>query len=343
MQQEFDKMPQVQDESLDLRDSFPSNSASKLVEELQEFAVGHAPIALLIGAVSSGKTSLLKNLATRIKRKQSCQLVQGLVTLNLAAILHNFSAEDNSIMGQPLSNELLHSWMLKLPKNCLLIIDDADFLSMHTLELLISASSQQIGTRFRLLLAGKNTLQKRVNKVCLSMHKGYVPTYQLGPLSKQETFDYLTQLYKGSLRLKKKILSSKNSEKIFSLSGGYIGRISRVANNLSNGSAKSVFKKKKRRSLFDMILGVAIVSLLSLIGSRVFILANANTQYTQLDRQHAKMFRPAVMRSSKEVATEDNTSSFIASIENTPEELIPLNEPAGLELPMPPRSIAMSE
>lgn len=312
-----------------------SPKTTALLTTLEAFSTGAIPVALLTGALSSGKTTLLKILKDRVT--VDCCLFQGFAKLDLRSCFDSLPLDESCHPQMSLAE--LKQLMNQPRESGLLIIDDADFLSMEKLELLICAYSQQTESRYRLLLVGENSLQKRVGLVCERLGLESVQKYLMEPFTQNETLDYLKQLQKTNLA-NRQAFSNETLKKIYTLSEGYIGRINRVATHLASELKTSKVKMTRTKSYVDFALTLGIICLLAVVGYRMWTLITEDhsekTTISTSTKKHLvhRQIASSTSEPNQVIALDDNTPSFIASIEGLPEEHLPKADPV-IELPAP--------
>lgn len=296
-----------------------TSKTQELLESLEQFTMGNTPVALLIGALSSGKTTCLKTLLTKVKSNH--ELILGFSKPDFYGLVTKYTSIQPMVNTETLTEASLLSVMDHITDDFLLIIDDAEFLPMDTLEILLLAFNKQTTTKCRLLLSGEHILSKRIKTL---YEKNNLPlmhsTSNLGPLTDTEAKHYLQKMVFPLIApFGKHILSKKNIDKIVMLSEGYIGRINRVAMQLAVQKKASKTGSNSKRSLIDILLAGAILVLLAIVSVRIITLVKEQGQ-SQISKNSVSHLHSAVAVNPLE--EEEALPCFIASIENLPEELI---------------------
>jgi type II secretory pathway predicted ATPase ExeA len=306
---------------------FKTRAQTKLLAELHAFSQGQNSIALLTGAIGSGKTTSL-NLFTS-KCYLPCQLVQDFNKVNL----RNFFSIQLSLADtkQELTADSLLQMLNEATQEFILIIDKAESLPLELLKLLLVTFGQQISGKIKLLLAGESSLLFNINRLIERNNLDIqVLSMNMPPLTWRETKCYLKKCVEPVLPARRRLLTKSTIKRIYTLSEGYMGRINRIANQFAaQGSGK-----RGLTSYTDLVLCMSILILLGIIGVRVWMLFSENQQLkpatlvspTKTSLSHAY---PGV------IYEEANTPSFIASIENQPEERLAFTKEAELDLPLP--------
>jgi type II secretory pathway predicted ATPase ExeA len=308
---------------------FKTRAQTKLLARLHAFSQGQNSIALLTGAIGSGKTTSL-NLFTS-KCYLPCQLVQDFNKVNSLQKLFSsqLSLADTK---QELTAESLLRMLNEATQEFILIIDKAESLPLELLKLLLVTFGQQITGKIKLLLAGESSLLLNANRLIeLNDLDIRLVSMNMSPLTWRETKRYLKQCVEPILPARRHLLTKSTIKRIYTLSEGYMGRINRIANQF----AVQESGKRSLKYYTDLILCMSILILLGIIGVRVWMLFSENQQQlkpvslvspTKASISHAY---PVV------IFEEANTPSFIASIENQPEERLAFTKDAELDLPLP--------
>lgn len=304
-----------------------------LVKQLKDFCQTQHGVALLLGPKGSGKTKLLKLF-------QGCHTnchfvdhsngrVNQLISLNGATEIHSFE----QVIAQFKNPE----------EGVVLLIDNADLLSLEQFKAVMVALTTHVEPALKIILAGEEILARRVMKH-IEKESQNIPytAIPLMPLSFQEMKEYVKQTFKHSKK-DRKILSSKNLERIYELSQGYPGRVNNVATQLlAEITGKSVKPTLRRPRLWyiDVFILASIIMLLCGIGLQVI------QQLHLLPKRTGHSVAASVSRadlarfilpppSNGAVPVEELASpSYIPSIEGLPEELPEAN--GVVDLPTPP-------
>lgn len=297
---------------------FLAPSWQKLMIACQDFLKSHVSIGLLEGPLSSGKTTLLHTL-----KQQAVYYCHYLNAIDLANPV-NATLSINSIVAAldaPTTKKVF-------------IIDDADQLSISDLQLLVLAFQQSASTKIKLLLAGE-TIVKRVAIIAEKHDIAINPVlFQINSLSRKEIKLFLSQSLCNTLPHGSNLLSHRHINYIHTLSEGYIGRVIRIA--LQIASEQKVIelpKQKHRSSLLDKLLSVAILCLLAVVGMRLVLLLNKETNKAPIVTQ--VVMKPSINTHVTPIKPiEEPATSFIASISGA-EEILLSQQDEALMLPAP--------
>lgn len=214
---------------------YPVRQWEEHLRYLQQFRTGSYPLLLIPGIVGSGKTTLIKrfiesqNDPIRIHAIEAQphhavnQFIQALYSgsgmeahydANTSEVLHQLSLLSREVGPQLLLIDNAH----RLPRETL----------MRLLHLLFSQDLSQ--TQFRVVLSGESQLQETVmNLLDAFASSRQVPSLQLEPLSMQEVREYLEFRFDQAGLSQKLPFTPALLKQIHLLSGGFPGRVNRVA------------------------------------------------------------------------------------------------------------------
>ncbi|MBA2653991.1 MAG: ATP-binding protein [Gammaproteobacteria bacterium] len=302
-----------------------------LLAKLNDFRRGDQATAIITGPIGSGKSTLIKSF--QLENQAICYLIQAGSKINIFSLLAERLLNLDS--SAPLANDfdsLLHI-MRNVYQEFVLIIDDAEALSLENFNTMVLAFNRQSVAKLKLIIVGETILNKRIDTL---LERNNIASscalLSLEPLSFKEMKHYLKQSLLQTSPKKIKPLSKKTLKNIFQLSEGYPGRINRIALHFtSKGSLHQRPLIKKRRSVVDVMLGIGIICLLAILTFKISTLVMSGEGLNTIANL-------AGIQNSKAAVNGENLPSYIASIENLPEEqLTPPDESAGLILPEPQR------
>ncbi len=302
-----------------------------IINQLQEFCQSQHNVALLLGPKGSGKTDIL-NLFL------SCQPNAVFLHHNQGKLL---SCQDlEGTHGQERKDfdstiDYITAMQLAAGKNELIyLIDDADFLSLKEFKTVMNHFAVANAGRIKIILAGEENLSRRVIKL-FEKDLARIPytAIPITPFSYQEMKDYLKKIF-GKCQKEKKILISKNLEKIYQLSKGYPGRVNRVANQLLaelTGKAIRPLLRKKKLWYIDLFIAASTVLLLLGISLQIYQQAflTRDVQPVRITNKPISFTKQvALPPPSSAVLPIDQLAfpSYIASIEDATEEKLPTNQ-----------------
>lgn len=261
----------------DQADYFPLPEFEHHLDLLQHLINSENVLLAVIGGEGLGKTTLVAQFAQMYSDSY---------------LIHSFQA-DSLFSTRKLVRELEAGFGLKAPNNetpeeqldvqiadvqhkentCLLIIDDAHFLPLETLNSLLFLLKQQSKNQMRLhiiLFGDKNLQTKLVNLTKQNMNNDseIIHMVELMPLTLEETKQYVQfRLNKAGLNGDMP-LSQIDMEKIYASSGGIIDKINRAAQQALLEQLKkhndqvesSMFKRHQTKIIGGSLLVVVLIA-----------------------------------------------------------------------------------
>lgn len=227
---------------------------------LQAFRAGSHPLLLMPGIVGSGKTSLIKHFLELQNDSARIHYLEAQPHHDVDhLILDCYAAsrlEPRAGAGIP---EVLYQLGLLANEigSQLLFIDDAHRLPRETLmrflHLLFTQDLSQ--SQFRVVLVGESQLQETVMNMLDSFAPSrQVPCLDIEPLSLQEIREYLEFRFSQANANQKFPFNSAVLKQIHLLSGGFPGRINRVAQQVFVDSVKFDYRSEEHSVPFIQYL-----------------------------------------------------------------------------------------
>jgi DamX protein len=238
---------------------------------LQRFRAGPYPLLLIPGIVGAGKTTLLKrfvelqNDPARIHYIEAephhavNQLIRPLYAHGDASTRHDANIPEVLNQLGVLSKEV---------GSQLLLIDDAHRLPRETLMRLLHLLFEQDldQSQLRVILCGESQLQEVVMTLLDGFASGrQVPSLELEPFSIQEIREYLEFRLTHAGLSEKLPFTPALLKQVHVLSGGYPGRVNRVAQQVLVDMMKSSHKRRNAQAWMSEFLDVHKVKLMSAI------------------------------------------------------------------------------
>lgn len=300
-----------------------------LINQLQEFSLSQHNVALLLGPKGSGKTEILNLFLSCQQNAIFLHHSQGKLIvsqeLEIAQTKDRKDDDDSTL-------DFITAMHLASGKSELIyLIDDADFLSLEEFKMVMKHFATPNTARIKIILAGEENLSRRVIKL-FEKDLSRIPytAIPITPFSYQEMKDYLKQTL-GKNHKEKKLLITKNLERIYQLSKGYPGRVNRVANQLlAELSGKAIRPSLRKKKLWYVDLFIVASTVLLLLGISLQIyqqayLTREALPLTQKPMPFATLV--ALPPPSSAVLPIDQLAfpSYIASIEDAAEEKLPVN------------------
>ncbi|MDQ2993919.1 MAG: AAA family ATPase [Pseudomonadota bacterium] len=235
---------------------------------LQRFPAGPYPLLLIPGIVGCGKTTLLKRFVKEQNEPARIHYLraepQHSLNQLIYSLYHNTGLTPRSEANLP---DLLHQLteLASAAGTQMLLIDNAHRLSRETLIRLLHLLFEQdvSQSRFHVVLCGDPQLQDKVISLLGEFAPGRkVPSIELESLSLQQTREYL------EYRLLQAGLSTKFPftplmlKQVHALSGGFPGRINRVAQQVLLDAVKSQSQSRGAFAMMNDILGEHKVQLM---------------------------------------------------------------------------------
>lgn len=211
---------------------------------LQQFRAGSHPLLLLPGIVGSGKTTLVKHFLEIQNDSARIHFIEAQPHHDVGhLILECYSASQLKARAEASIPELLQQ-LSELGNEIgsqLLFVDDAHRLPRETLMRLMHVLFTQdlSQSQFRVVLVGETQLQETVMNMLDSFAPGrQVPCLEIEPLSLQEVREYLEFRFSHSITNQKFPFNSAMLKQVHLLSGGFPGRVNRVAQQVFIDSMK---------------------------------------------------------------------------------------------------------
>ncbi len=211
---------------------------------LHAFRAGSQPLLLMPGIVGSGKTALIKHFLELQNDSARVHYIEAQPHHDVNhLILDCYTASRLEARADASIPEMLHQFSLLANEigSQLLFIDDAHRLPRETLmrflHLLFTQDLSQ--SQFRVVLVGESQLQETVMNMLDSFAPGrQVPCLEIESLSLQEVREYLEFRFSHANANQKFPFNSAVLKQIHLLSGGFPGRINRVAQQVFVDSVK---------------------------------------------------------------------------------------------------------
>ncbi len=314
---------------------------------LQQFRAGSHPLLLIPGIVGSGKTALVKHFlelqkdAARIHYIEAqphhdvghlileCYAVSRLeakVDVSIPELLQQLSLLGNEIGSQ------------------LLFVDDAHRLSRETLMRLLHLLFTQdlFQSQFRVVLVGETQLRETVMNMLDSFAPGrQVPCLEIEPLSLQEIREYLEFRFSHSQSNQKFPYTAAMLKQIHLLSGGFPGRVNRVAQQVFVDSMKndhhsdvlSVPSIQNLQGYKMKLIGATFLAILFLIAWQFFphhhagssdisdLRSAMNSTNEKLNQQSEEAFKDESVADASEVSSGQLSPDVRAAIATAVEHL----------------------
>ena len=258
--------------------SVPGNN--ELYPKLKRFRASNDCLFVLSSILGSGVTTSIKKIVEDQDDPARIHYIEATPDLGLDKII--ISLSNKFVEFKNISREfphLLHQ--LEVLNNevgaQLLVIDDAHHLSKETLLglLLVLAQQDLNATQFRVVLCGDPQLEDQVESLLNELELA-IPRqkFSLSPCTLDETYDYLEHRFQQAGLNDKMPFTSAMIKQIHRLSGGFPGRINRVAQQVLIDSHKDErsfmdtksdiitwFQERKMRLLSITLLTCALCGL----------------------------------------------------------------------------------
>lgn len=327
---------------------YPVQSWEEHLRYLQRFRAGPYPLLLIPGIVGSGKSTLIKRFLTAQNDKTHLRYIEALPHHSVDQFIHALYSHSQVEAPQEATiPEVLHQ-LTQLSKEMgpqLLLIDDAHRLPRETLMRLLQLLFQQDfeQSQCRVVLLGETQLQEVVMNLLDSFASGrQVPSLELEPLSLQEMREYL-DFRLGHAGLTGKLpFSPAALKQIHILSGGYPGRVNRVAQQAlldslragheekpSAGAMGSFLKTNKMKLMSALILFTASLSMWVFQPSKQLTQGmTADKNGTNLAAMNASQNEVAMSSSADDVAMSASQSEEASNPSPTEVATVSPNEAA---------------
>jgi len=315
---------------------YPVSRWQEHFTSLQRFRVGHSPLMVMPSLVGSGKSTLLQQFV----RQQNDPVRIHYIAARPVFTLNNLLSQLSSTLRgqQDWENHLpeVYQQLQTLAKEVgsqLLIIDDAQRLSKDTLMRLIHLLySQDLEVeQFRVVLAGEPQLYDRITSIvseCAPEVK--VPHFTIHPLTTNQTKEYLHHRLLAANFEGRFPFSLSMIKQIVTLSGGYPGRINRVAQQVLIDFSKEDVTVPER--IFEVAAKVFQAHKVKIWSGFFILFAGTVLWWTQLPTTMtiAKLKQTLPKQVSKLAQNDDrsakSTSTFNLSITDEMKEQVALVE-----------------
>lgn len=214
---------------------YPVQQWEEHLRFLQGFRAGSFPLLLIPGIVGSGKTALVKRFLELQNDPVRLHYLEAQPHHSIDQLIHTlYQGSGLDPQGDASTPEVLQQLgvLAKEVGSQLLFIDDAHRLPRETLtrllHLLFAQDADQ--PQFRVVLLGETQLQETVmNLLDAFASDRQVPSLALEPLSLDQIREYLEFRYAHAQRNQAFPFSVADLKQIHVLSGGFPGRVNRVA------------------------------------------------------------------------------------------------------------------
>lgn len=294
------------------------------------------PLSLLIGANGSGKSTLLSKFLSELPASFHVHRIEGDIKLKLedlvAVLKQVFKAPpSDDIVTLEQIDQLVYQFLSR-QKNYFLIMDDAHKIPIETLEglLRIANNAKESGLSLQVLISGDVYLQRRLENLLAKLGRDKdIPVFEIHPLTLEESKDYL-DFWVIKMDVDRQLFSEQMVQRIYNLSGGFPGRINRIAQQVLRDHAKfelqfTNYEDKKepqqlRLSYDYRKFGLFVVVLLTLLVSYL-IYQNSQDSIKPGSRILVHKSSKHITKSiPRRVAPREDGFAYVASIENLPVE-----------------------
>lgn len=266
-----DPFPAISDASM----YFPLPQWEHHLDLIQHLIKNENVLLAAIGGEGSGKTTFSKQIQQAFNEGYSIHQFEAdslFSTRKLVRELEtgfDLKARPNEAPEEQLDGQIAEVQHAQQP--CLLIIDDAHFLPLETLNSLLFLLKQQSKNQMRLhiVLFGDKNLQAKLSNLAMHELSGeMIHSIEISPLTLEETKQYLTYRLNRAGLSGPMPLSQMSIEKIYANSDGLPDRINRSAQQLllddlskqRSLAAPSLIKKHQTKIIGGCLLAVALVA-----------------------------------------------------------------------------------
>lgn len=210
------------------------------LKQLQDiFCQRHEKFVVITGANGSGKSTLLAKFASSLDKEVYVNTIEGNSELNLRELIH--SLQDNfdiklckdEIITLEQIDQIVYQ-ALHVQHIYLLVIDDAHKMPVETLEAILRiANNRKDSIRLSIILSGDVYLKKRI--ACIQERLGRSQSFfclELMPLTLTESNEYVRFWLKKANVDDRSAFSQVMLQRVYNLSGGFPGRINRIAQQI---------------------------------------------------------------------------------------------------------------
>ncbi|WP_457571687.1 XrtA/PEP-CTERM system-associated ATPase [Desulfovulcanus sp.] len=185
---------------------YPSSKHRLALTYLEYGLTENIGFILLTGEIGTGKTTLIRHLLDRVSSDTEVAVI---FNTNVSAdelvklVLQEFEIQEVS-PDKSINLDRLNTFLIEQfgqGKRCLLIIDEAQNLSKEALEEVRLFSNLQTETvsLLQIILVGQPELKHKLQDPALAqLTQRIAVTYHLGPLSQEETYEYIAHRIKAA-------------------------------------------------------------------------------------------------------------------------------------------------
>jgi len=219
---------------------YPSSKHRAALTYLEYGLMDRIDFILLTGEIGSGKTTLIKQLLTKIESDIEVAVIFNTNVSSedlLELILYEFELEP-PIRSKAGYLDTLNQFLISeygKGKRVVLIVDEAQNLSQEALEEIRMLSNLHTGkdTLIQIILAGQPSLGARLRHPSLAqLYQRIAVKYHIPPLGFDETMEYIAYRLKKAGAEQEDLFTDEAVERIFQASGG----IPRTINILCDGA-----------------------------------------------------------------------------------------------------------
>ncbi len=250
---------------------YPVDHWEEHMRYLQRFPAGPYPLLLIPGIVGCGKSTLLKRFMDEQDQPARFHYLRAEAQHSMSQLI--FALYQNTGLPPRCQANLpdLLSQLAGLADSCgtqMLLIDDAHRLSRETLIRLLHLLFEQDVSKSKLhvVLCGEPQLQEKVIGLLGEFAPGrQVPCIELESLSLQQSREYLEYRLSQAGLTGKFPFNNQMLKQVHALSGGFPGRINRVAQQVLLDATKSHTQGKGTFNVVNEYLGENKIKLMSAV------------------------------------------------------------------------------
>lgn len=282
---------------------FPSDRHQEAIGYLKHGLAGNGGFVMLTGEVGTGKTMVSRAVLGQLNDDVNVAYILN-PTLDklqlLQTVCEAFELGINQQVDHKALTDLLQEFLLTQHndgKRCVLVIDEAQHLSVEALELLRLFTNIETNERklLQIVLIGQPELQEHLNKRELrQLAQRITARYHLLPLTEYETFLYINHRI-ATVGGNRPLFEKRAMKQIFKLSGGTPRKINLIADralmgayalnqtqvnstlvkqaakevfgqSLNNGGTSNILTKNQTVTLFISTIILAVFSTLLFVG-----------------------------------------------------------------------------